>query len=199
MRDDLFKAASAPKQARRWAKMSAREADVQNGRALAALEDLVRSDCRREISPRFLKWFAALHLLRTARSLLTDPADFLDRPSGDGGPLEYEVLCAVSDVMNEPGVTAEHLEREAVDALGRAIPDRLESYIRAFEAEAQTDRDLEAQRWIEQMRDESCRFEPNSFASNYLRDREFRESRPEMPRLSTEEDLTGRINRSRGQ
>lgn len=192
MRDDLFKAASVPPQARRWAKMSAREADVQNGRARAALEDLVRSDCRREISPRFLKWFAALHLLRTARSLLTAPADFLDRPSGDGGPLEYDVLCAVSDVMNEPGVTAEHREREAVDSLGRAIRDRLESYIRAFEAEAQTDRDPEARRWIEQMREDQRRFDPSSFASKYLLDSQFREGRPEMPRLSADEDLTRR-------
>lgn len=110
--------------------MSAREADVHNGRVRAALADLVRSECDREISLKFLKWFAELRALRSARSLLGDQADFLERPSGSGGPLEYEVQCAVSDLMDENGVTAEDLEKEAVDSLCRSIRNRLESYIR---------------------------------------------------------------------
>lgn len=176
--------------------MSGREADVQSGRADAALADLVRSECDREISPRFLKWLAELHLLRTARSLLTAPADVLDSPSGTGGPLEYGVQCAISDLMNEAEVTAEQLEKKAIDSLSRGIPARVESYIRAFEAAAQADRSPEARERIERMRKDLRRFEPSSFASNYLFDSQFRESRPQRPRPSPDEDLARRITSS---
>lgn len=189
MRDDLFKAASIPLKAQRWAKMSTREADVLNGRVGVALEDLVRSECGREISPGLLKWFAELYSLGTAPLLLTDQADFLHSPSGNGGPLEHEVLCAVSDLMKKEAVTVEQLLREAVDSLGRGIAARLESYIRAFEARAQADRSPETRQWIKQMRKDSRSFDSRSFASKYLRDSRFRESRPEMPPLSRDDNL----------
>ena len=195
MRDDLHKAASIPLIAQRWAKMSLREADVLNGRVGVALENLVHSECDREISPRFLKWLAELYSLGTAPLLLADQADFLDSPSGNGGPLEHEVLCAVSDLMNKGAVTVEQLHREAVDSLGRGILDRLESYIRALEARAQADRSPETRQWIKQMRKDSRRFDSRSFANNYLRDSRFRESRPEMPPPSPDDNLATRATR----
>lgn len=178
--------------------MSAREADVHNGRARAALEDLVRSECAREISRKFLKWFAELRALRSARSLLGDQADFLERPSGSGGPLEYEVQCAVSDLMDENGVTAEDLEKEAVDSLCRSIRSRLESYIRAFEAEVHANGNLDVRQPVKQMRQLVREFDLDAFASNYLLDSQFRASRPGTPPLSLNEDLTRHVRRSEG-
>lgn len=195
MRDDLFKSASIPLKAQRWAKMSARESDVLNGRVGVALEDLVRSECGREISPRFLKWLAELYSLGTAPSLFIDQADFLDSPSGNGGPLEHEVLCAVSDLMKKEAVTVEQLQQEVVDSLGRGIPARLESYIRALEARAQADRSPETRQWIKQMRKDSRSFDSRSFASKYLRDSQFRERRPETPPPSPDVNLARRITR----
>ena len=174
--------------------MSARPADVQSGRARAALDDLVRSVCNREVSPEFLKWIAELVSLCSAPSLLGDRADFLDRPSGSGGLLESEVLCAVLDLMNEQGVRAGPLLRKAVDSLGRSVLDRLDSYIRAVEADADADRSVEVRRGIERMREHSRRFDSGSFARGYLLE-SHRESRPERPQLSTDEDLTGCVSK----
>lgn len=172
--------------------MSARPADVQSGRARAALEDLVRSECNREVSPEFLKWIAGLVSLRSVPSLLGDRADFFDRPSGSGGPLEFEVLCAL-DLMNEQGARAEPLLRKAIDSLGQSVLDRLDSYIRAVEADADADRSVEVRRGIKRMREDSRRFDSGSFARGYLLE-SHRESRPERPQLSTDEDLTGHVS-----
>jgi hypothetical protein len=111
--------------------MTVSDADRLSGRAAVALEDAMRDNCRREISPAFVRaalrllneepgFFLPLHLVRSSRDL-----------GGSGEPLEREVLTEAKRLCAFGGVASSQILEIAI---ANSLHNRNQSDIRATAA-----------------------------------------------------------------